>query len=1125
MKNKKKSAFIFANIMILLVGIAMGSVQQNVNVKIWEEPLVLPTYPVGNSEVLPIYYKGNAYQGATRSVYPYAFMDKLIDVKEKKVYKALYLENKYIKLCVLPEIGGRLFYAMDKTNGYDLFYRQSVVKPCLIGMIGAWIAGGIEWNFPHHHRVSTFMPVDYTLQANADGSKTIWIGELEFRHRMKWTLGLTLYPDKSYIEISVKLFNRTPFVHSMLFWSNVAVHANDEYQVIFPPRTEYATYHAKREFTQWPISHQIYRGIDFTKGVDISRYKNYKSGTSFFAWNYKDDFIAGYDHSKEAGVVHVANHHIAPGKKLWTWGKDIRGKNWQKVYTDTDGPYVEIMAGAYSDNQPDYSWFQPYEVRTFKEYWYPLREIKDVKQANVDAAVTLDILSNNKIWIAFNTTEKHNRAKVILWKKDKIIFEDTINISPDSPYAREIELQSGIDKSEMKVFLFSHDERELISYQQVQKSEISMPKTVKPPLPPGEIKSIEELYLMGLRLEQFYNPSLDPESYYKEALKRDPDYTCANIALGVLYCRKGRFAEAEKKLDQALKRLTNRYTHPKSGEAFYYLGIALRGQAKFDKAFDTFYKATWCQDFKAASFYALAELSCLKGNYSEALKLVDCSLSVNFMSKKANGLKTVLLRRLGRFDKAKGTALAMQDFDPLDFWADYELYLIEKETGLKNKKEKRVQGLSVKMRNVAQSYLELAIDYGNCGFWCEAIDVLSIFINSGCKESSFPMLYYYKGYYLDKKGFKKEARKAFNLAEKMPQDYCFPFRLESIDVLRSAIEQNPQDAKALYYLGNLLFNIQPKNKKVLQLWEKSAKLDASFFIVHRNVGMFYKRIEKDYPKAIRSYKRAIACNNKVARLFLELDKIYEATGVSIEKRLALFEENHNTICQKDGTIVREIVLLTLMGYYNKAIHLLKTHQFHVWEGGGELRKVYENLYLLKGIDYLQEKKHLKALEYFKNAMDYPVNLQVWSVNKGIEPKVDYFIGLTYNALRDSGKAKKYFEKSISYKRSLSELSYYQGLSFQKLNFNNKADYIFEQLINLGKDRLKAEPSINFFAKFGSQQLVSVKKAQAHYLLGLGYLGNKKKDRAKAEFQQAFRLDVNHLWAKIQLTNLNSNLEE
>ncbi|UCF44230.1 MAG: DUF5107 domain-containing protein, partial [Planctomycetota bacterium] len=295
--KKSRTARIFL-VTLVFAGFATAGVSKESSVRIWQEPRVIPTYLIGEPDTNPRFYTGRTYQGAQGRVYPYPMLDVLTDNRQDKTYNAVYLENEYLKISVLPEIGGRLFSALDKTNNYDFIYHQHVVKPALIGMLGAWISGGIEWNFPHHHRPSVYMPIDYVLEEHPDGSSTIWVGEIEIRHRMKWIVGLTLHPGKSYIEATIRPFNRTPFVHTFLCFANVGIHANEEYQVIFPPSTQFATYHTKNQFARWPISQEVFNRIDYTRGVDVSWWKNHPEWTSMFAWNYEDDFFGGYDHGK-----------------------------------------------------------------------------------------------------------------------------------------------------------------------------------------------------------------------------------------------------------------------------------------------------------------------------------------------------------------------------------------------------------------------------------------------------------------------------------------------------------------------------------------------------------------------------------------------------------------------------------------------------------------------------------------------------------------------------------------------------------------------------------------------------------------------------------------------------------
>ncbi|MCL5281887.1 MAG: DUF5107 domain-containing protein, partial [Planctomycetes bacterium] len=916
-------------------------------VKVWEEPLTLPTYRLDPPDLNPRFYTHESYQGAQKRVYPYPMQDGVTDIREEKTYKALYLENEYIKLCILPELGGRLFYATDKTNGYEIFYRQHVIKPALIGMLGAWISGGIEWCVFHHHRNTTYMPVDYTLAENADGSKTIWFGETERRHRMKWLIGISLYPGKSYIEASVKLDNPTAYPNSILYWANVAVHVNDDYQVIFPPSVTAATYHSKNDFAHWPIANENYRGVDY-RGVDLSWWKNHPEPVSFFAWDKQEDFSGGYDHGKRAGVVHVGDHHVVCGAKLWEWSPGPTGRMWDKILTDADGPYAELMVGAFSDNQPDYSWIKPHEVKTFKQYWYPARAIGGFKYANLQGAVNLELTTNGTAKLGFNTTARHEKAKVSLKAGDKSLLEETVTIGPDKPFTKEVPVPGGTKRTDLKAVLLTNSGQTLISYRPVEiVSDPKLPETVKPPPAPKDIKTIEELYLTGLRVEQIGNPRVDPFDYYEEALRRDPDDARTNTIVGINYNRRYMYEKAEEHLRRAVKRLSIDYTRPINAEALYHLGVSLRAQGKCDEAYEAFARASWDYAFHAPAQYQLAELSCRKGEFAAALEQVDQSLSTNALDNKARDLKAAILRRTGKIKQAAALlAKSLQD-DPLDFFAMNELFL-QQRPGARRPESEAAKKLDAAMRHDVQVYLALATDYMNCGFWDEAIEVLArISRDKTDPAGKYPLVYYYLAFLHARKGDTNVADTFYGQASTMPADYCFPFRAESAEVLKAALEHNPSDAKAHYYLGNLLYDLQPE--KAIEQWEKSRDFDGSFALVHRNLGWAYYRTQNDVAKATASYERAVACNNKDARLFTELDQLYELGNAPVEKRVALFEKNRATAAQRNDSLERAISVQVLAGKYDEAIDALTKIHFHVREGGGEIRGTYVDAHLLRGL--------------------------------------------------------------------------------------------------------------------------------------------------------------------------------
>jgi tetratricopeptide (TPR) repeat protein len=1079
---------------------------------------VIPTYRVEEPDRAPIFYSGRAYQGAKSAIYPYPILDQLTDIREEHTYRAVYLENQFIKLCVLPEIGGRIFWAADKTEGYDFFYHQHVVKPALVGMLGAWICGGVEWNVPHHHRATTFMPVDYTLEEHPDNSKTIWVGETELRHRMRWSVGLTLYPNRSYIEAAVRLFNRTPLAHSFLFFTNVAVHANENYQVIFPPRTQIAVAHGKSQFSRWPISHSVFDGVDYTRGVDVSWWKNHPAPISWFCWQCEEDFFGGYDHGREAGVVHVADHHVVRGKKFWEWGTGPEGALWHQILTETDGPYLELLAGAYSDNLPDYTWIQPYEVKTWKQYWYPLRRIGGVKNANLNAAVNLDVSSNGVAGFGFNATTEYRGAQAVLEAGEQVLVRETIDIGPEKPYWKEIPLPARTDPQSLKAVLLGSAGKELVGYSPVKLSEMPTPEPVKAPPAPQDVKTSEELYLTGLRLEQFHNPAMEPYPYYEEALRRDPGDTRVNTELGILYCQRGMFREAEGNLATALQRLTYNHTNPRNGEASYYLGVALEGQGEYDSAYEAYSRATWSAAWSAASYYALARLAARKADFAKALELVEASIATNGLNVEAQDLRAAILRRQADYPGAARTAREVLAADPLDFWAGNELYLAQLATSDKAEAEHTLRTLTLGMRGETQSYLEVAVNYGDAGLWDDAIELLARFVNAARDKSRvYPMVYYYLAYYSDQLGKREDASNYCQLASQAPSDYCFPFRLESIPVLRRAMEVNPRDARAPYYLGNLLYDLQPQEG--IRAWGKARAMDDSLAMVHRNLGLAYWRIQNDLPAALTGLERAVALDRSNPRFTYELDVLLEAANVPPERRLKRLEDNQPTVLRRDDAVSREVRLYVLLEQYDKALAILTTRHFHAWEGGGEIHEVYVDAHLRKGERFFQQGQYHQALSEFEAARAYPQNLEVGEPYRDLHlAEIAYHIGLAQEALGESAARQSFEQAAAATSSEGSENRYYQGLALKKLGSSEEASRLFDELVQAGKE-LEARADLDYFAKFGEKQSDTERLTRAHYLQGLGYVGKGQTESGKREFQKVLAVNASHLGARARLAAL------
>ncbi|MDX2153630.1 MAG: DUF5107 domain-containing protein [Bryobacteraceae bacterium] len=1072
----------------LILALLFAAFSASAEVRIWEEPMTIPTYVTGAPDPNPMFYLGRTYQGARGAIYPYPLYDKLTDQKEDRKYTAVWLENEYVKICVLPELGGRIFAAVDKTNGYDFFYRQHVVKPALIGMLGAWISGGVEWNIPHHHRASSFLPVQYKVTGNADGSKTVWVGELEIRHRMRWAIGLTLEPGRSYLKADVRLINRSPVANSMLYFANVAVHTNENYQILFPPKTQFVTQHSKREFARWPVADSVYAGVDFSKGVDVSRWKNHPSPISMFAWNYEDDFVAGYDHGKQAGTMHVADHHMVPGKKFFAWGTGPDGKLWDKVLSDTDGPYLELMVGAYSDNQPDYSWMQPFETRHFEQYWYPFRDIGGVKNANRDAAVNLEGTAGGKAKVGFYVTAPLANATVLLTAAGRELLRETVALDPGKPFVRELEIPAAVKDTELRASL-RRGQREVIAYTPVVNERLPMPASATAPPAPKDVKSNEELYLAGLRLEQFHSPASDPDPYYEEALRRDAGDARANTALGILYLKHGRFADAEQKLKAAAARVSNNYTYAKDVEPFYYLGLALKMQNKLDEAYTAYYKATWGQAFSSAAYFGLAEIASLKGDRQQAVRFLNRSLETNALNTRALALRTAL--RNGKNDR-------LLAIDPLD--------TRDPET----------------LKRHPHYGLEVAVELGNAGLYEDALAALELLPKQ-------PMVHYFAGLYQEKLGRSERAAEEFAKARALPVDSVFPYRWEAIEALTRAIAAHPKDASAPYLLGNLLYDWQPQ--AATKLWERAASLDASRAIVHRNLAVAYGREENGLKKAIASLEKAVELSGKDAMHLFELDQLYERAGVSPEKRLAAFERHAAAVEERDDTTARSVSMRVHMGQYDRAIEQLRNRHYNSWEGGARfnVHDAWIDAHLLRGHGRRLKGDWAAALKDYEAANTYPENLEISRRYRGGRvSEVLFWIGEARRGMKDEAGAKAAWKESAAQLVGDDEAPhptvssgsslYWQARSLERLGDAKKALLAYQALVDVGAKALK-DTRVDYFAKFGERQSKNMRDADAQYVLGLGQLGLKQPAKAKAAFAEAVKLNGYHLAARTILESV------
>ena len=1073
-------------------------------VKAWSEAVSIPAYPPATPDKNPMFLETRVYQGSSGKVYPLPFIDRIATEKIAHLWQAVHLENEFIRVMILPELGGRIHVGLDKTNGYDFFYRHNVIKPALVGLAGPWVSGGVEFNWPQHHRPATFLPVATHVEEHPDGSRTVWCSDHDPMSRMKGMHGICLYPGRAYVELKVRLFNRTPFVQTFLWWANAAVHVDENYQSFFPPDVHYVADHAKRAITTYPRASGSYYGVDYPSrarpGVvpaadDLSWYANIPVPTSYMALGSSEDFFGGYDHRRHAGLIHVADHHIAPGKKQWTWGSDEFGYAWDRNLTDNDGPYIELMAGVYTDNQPDFSFLHPYETKTFSQFWYPIQKIGPAHKANADAALSLQAAGSEAARIGVCVTRAFPKASVVLQHNETVLAQWTRDLQPGDPLVEHSPIPAGAPWEELTLKVLTSTGRPLLSYTPQK------PETIKPPQPatelplPKKVETVEELYLIGLHLQQYRHATRQPEEYWREGLRRNGGDSRCNNAMGLWHLRGGDFVEAETHFRRAITTLTARNPNPYDGEPFYGLGLALRYQERDDEAYDAFYKATWNFAWRAPALYAIAELDTKRGNYGVVPKHLYEALRLNADNNNARNLAVVLFRRFGKANEAEHLLRESLSLDPLDAWACH------------------LSGRPIPGDN--QTRLDLAFDYARAGLYGAAIEVLTA-ADTFVTDGSLPMVHYALASFYMKTGDLPSAQREYAAAAQSSPDYCFPHRLEEMAILARAIALQPHDVRAQYYLGNLLYD-RRRHEEAIQLWESSAELDPSFATVWRNLGIGYYNVRDDAPKAFEAFDQALAADGADARILYERDQLWKRAAVPPALRLQELESRQALAESRDDLYLELAALFNNVQQPLRALQLLSSRKFQPWEGGeGVALEQHVRTHLILGREALKTGNPVQAQELFLAALHPPVNLGEARHLLASAADVHFWLGEACSAANDHTAAREHWRKAAVAVTPLSETTFYSGLALARLEERSASRKLLRELWYHGRKLAREKgQQIDYFATslpamllfkddLGKRSRITGLFLQAQARLGLGQY-----KLARRLLDQVLALDPNH----------------
>ncbi len=1088
------------------------------SVKAWREIVTIPTYEVGKPEKSPMFLEKRVYQGSSGVVYPYPVIETMSDEKVDKDYLAIWIENEYVKIMVLPELGGRVQMAWDKIKKRHYVYYNHVIKPALVGLVGPWISGGIEFNWPQHHRPSTYMPVDTCIEEGDDGSVTVWVSEMEKMFHQKGMAGFTLRPGCAYLEIKGVLYNRTDVPQTFLWWANPAVEVNDAYQSVFPPDINAVFDHGKRAVSSFPIATGTYYKMDYSAGVDISNYKNIYVPTSYMGVNSRFNFEGGYENDTEAGMLHVASHHFSPGKKQWTWGNGDFGRAWDRNLTDETTaaersalgidrsgfrPYIELMAGVYTENQPDFTWLMPYEEKRFVQYFMPYRELGVVKQASKDLIMNIEENGGGVVRFKVFATSRQE-VRIVLRNDDgTVYYNKEVTITPEEVLTETVGVEDAkFNQLTFDIYkTFCYGERSVLQWHAESDDIRPIPDSAEAALLPEQVKTNEQLYLTGLHLEQYRHATWLPTDYYEEALRRDPnDIRCLN-AMGLWYIRKGRFDRAETYLRKAVRLSQKRNPNPYDGEPIYNLALSLKYQGKVDEAYELFWKATWNKAWADAGYFEAAKISTMQGRYEDALDELNRCLVSNWHNHKARALKAAVLRKLGQSSEALTLIDESLEFDQFNYGCRYERYLLEQDEDI-------LTEMKEMLRKSDQNYNEVALDYCAAGLNDEAKAIWNIAASEG---ATTPMTYYYLGRYQE--------------AETACPDYCFPNRAEDVIALEAAKRENPKGAKAPYYLGCLYYAARQYDLAI-ENWELSARIDSKFPTVWRNLALARFNKQGKEQEALEYMERAFQLDETDSRILMELDQLYKRLQKPHAERLVFLQKYPKLLQQRDDLRLEEITLLNQVGLYGDAKVLLDCHQFHPWEGGeGKVPTQYQIARVELAKKAILSKEYDKSIKLLKECLEYPHHLGEGKLYGAQENDFYYLLGIAYDAKGETAKAKECWEEATKgpqepaaamyYNDAKPDKIFYQGLALYKLGRSDEAHGRFYRLINYGKQHIFEKQTMDYFAVslpdllIWEDSLDTKNLIHCKYMLALGHYGMGDKEKALQYLAEVEALDNNH----------------
>jgi len=903
-------------------------------VRVWKDKLVLPTHEEGLPDINPPF---DIFQRRVFSTYPYTTRENLTHRRSDRIWRTLNLENEYLKVVVLPDLGGRLYSCIDKSTGAELFYANSSIKFAQVAYRGAWVALGIEFNFPVSHNWMTVSPVDFGTVRNVDGSASIWVGNIDRSYGMMWRVALTLRPGSSLLEQTVTLYNHDLVRHRYYWWNTCSVESWDDSRIIYPMK--YTASHGFTNVDTWPVN---------SAGFDLSYPKNHTQGfVSRFSHGSREPFMGVYHPRTEAGMVHFAFPDEVPGKKIWSWGWDARGHQWREALSDDKTSYLEVQAGLFR-NQETYNFLEPQQFLRFKEYYMPVRKLGGFSRAGLAGALhTSRDPATLALRVGVNVNEELADGMLLILLDDERIHEERLSLQPSGFFDQVFHHLNSTTKYTVK--LTNRDGRTLLAhtedtYDFAPESEIEVGKQESFKFPPSSLRSEADFVEMGKR-EELNGRLLEAFELYREGIGRFPNSFQLNKAGGRLAVQLKRYREAIDMLSVARWRIDN------DQELLYYLGTAWMHLGEAGRARAAWEGATIVPGFRVPAQLQLGRLWSQSGKWNKALEIVRRLLAEAPQTLRAGYLEVALLRRMGQVTKANQRLDYWQEIDPPNSFFRNEGIL----QGAQD------EALWHHLAGDPERILGLAVEYMAMGFYDDAIQLLTRVYPSSPVLSEpgtplpkdYPLISYYRGYCREKLGL--AGGPDFETASGQPTLYVFPNRPETIWVLQSALKHDPDDATAHLLLGSLHLS-GGKVEKAMQEWRTARRLNPHLPTLHRNLGYTQLIAASDPKTALSTFSEGLKMDPENVDNYLGSDQCMSLLDVPPQERIKIFKNYPDLDSMPPVLLLSLALALTEAGLFDEADALFPGREFIREEFGTSVHEVYMELQLQKALAYVRADK-------------------------------------------------------------------------------------------------------------------------------------------------------------------------